>query len=633
MNISVNSQFKIYLLCCFVSLGGFMYGYDSGVITAVLVMPTFQDKYRLYSDTAAGTAIVPVSLAASFVASFVSGFVADALGRKRFLYVASIIHVLGCIVEIAGQSLATFFTGRILTGFAIGIYSMLVPLYQSEIAKPSNRGRLITFYQVFVTLGFCVAFWLGYGTFRLDNDKAWKVPVGLQLVAGTLMIIGLYFIPESPRWLIYRDRNTEALEILAQLRSKGNINDVEVQMEFTGIVQDVSYDKLAYKQRFLSLLRKGNDNNRRRTLLGMGIHIFTQLSGINALLFYLPHILESAGIKEIYSALLGNGVGGAVNFVATLFVFLYIDRWNRRTILICGALAMAACMIAITVVSALYDEQLKQGIMMKGTFDQVTTSINNGSASYAILALLCLFIAMFAASWGAIGWIYPAEIYPQMIRANAMGVTTSCSYLFNLLISLVSPIMFRTIMWGTYLFFAMMCLIMAFVVYRFYPETRGRSLEEIQLIFSGALIDQRPDAHHPATAAEALLHLEQIQHQNKRDQAAAASRNEGYPFNMPAEWSQERIIHDVSSPHNVSRNLYGSHRTNSLNSGELQSSRPRRSTSSVHAWVESQASSVIELTTHPSFQTRLMDGNTAIQPSSSMSTTIRDDVAPPPPKS
>lgn len=143
---------------------------------------------------------------------------------------------------------------------------------------------MITFYQVFVTLGFCVAFWLGYGTFRLDNDKAWKVPVGLQLVAGTLMIIGLYFIPESPRWLIYRDRNTEALEILAQLRSKGNINDVEVQMEFTGIVQDVSYDKLAYKQRFLSLLRKGNDNNRRRTLLGMGIHIFTQLSGINALL-------------------------------------------------------------------------------------------------------------------------------------------------------------------------------------------------------------------------------------------------------------------------------------------------------------------------------------------------------------
>lgn len=155
---------------------------------------------------------------------------------------------------------------------------------QSEIAKPSNRGRLITFQQLFITLGFCVAFWVGYGTFRIDNDLAWQVPIGLQLLAGVVMLIGLYFIPESPRWLIYRDRNTEALRILAELRSKGNTHDVEVQMEFTGIVQDVSYDKMAYKQRFLSLLRKGNDNNRRRTLLGMGIHTFTQLSGINALL-------------------------------------------------------------------------------------------------------------------------------------------------------------------------------------------------------------------------------------------------------------------------------------------------------------------------------------------------------------
>lgn len=158
------------------------------------------------------------------------------------------------------------------------------------------------------------------------------------------MLLGIYFIPESPRWLIYKDRNTEALMILSQLRNKGNENDVDVQMEFTGIVQDVSFDKMVYKQKFWSLLRKGNDNNRKRTLLGMGIHIFTQLSGINALLyvsffffslpvtyffsryarFYLPYILESAGIVEIYSALLGNGVGGVVNFVATLFVLSYV---------------------------------------------------------------------------------------------------------------------------------------------------------------------------------------------------------------------------------------------------------------------------------------------------------------------
>lgn len=127
-----------------------------------------------------------------------------------------------------------------------------------------------------------------------------------------------------------------------------------------------------------------------------------------------------------------------------------------------------------------------------------------------------------------------------MIRANAMGVTTSCSYLFSLFVSLVSPIMFRNIAWGTYLFFGIMCLVMACVVHKYYPETRGRSLEEIQLIFSGALIDQRPDAHHPATAAEALIHLEQIQLKNKRQDE----------FQDTLDWGMS-----ISSPHNVSRAL------------------------------------------------------------------------------
>lgn len=135
-----------------------------------------------------------------------------------------------------------------------------------------------------MTFGFFAAFWIGYGTYHYTTNAAWRIPVGLQLVAGVMMLFGIFFIPESPRWLIYKDRNAEALTILSHLRSKGDENDVEVQMEFTGIVQDVSFDKMRYKQRFLSLLRKGNDNNRKRTLLGMGIHTFTQLSGINALL-------------------------------------------------------------------------------------------------------------------------------------------------------------------------------------------------------------------------------------------------------------------------------------------------------------------------------------------------------------
>ncbi|KAI7898554.1 general substrate transporter [Cokeromyces recurvatus] len=518
-----------------------MYGYDNGVITSIFTMASFQHSYGINPNYGAGYAVVPIALAASMVASFLSGLIADRLGRKKLFFIATIIHEIGSIIEIASHNKVSFLIGRSITGFSLGIFSMLIPLYQSEIAKPQNRGRLITIYQIFITFGFFVAFWLGAGTFRISTNASWKIPIGCQLVPGLLMLIGLYFIPESPRWLIYKDRNDEALKILARLRSHGNEHDVDVQMEFTGIAQDSSFDKLTYTTpRFFLLLKKGTENNRKRTLLGMGVHTFSQLSGINAILFYLPHILESAGIKELYSAMVGNGVGGAVNFIATLFVLFYIDRCDRRVILIVGALAMAICMITITIISALFNQRFVHSNDQTYA-DDVLSTIDNPVVSYAILVLLCVFIGFFALSWGPIGWIYPAEIYPQMIRANALAVTTSCSYLFNLFVSLVSPIMFRYILWGTYLFFGVMCFIMAIVIKKFYPETRGRSLEEIQLIFSGALIDQRPDAHHPATAAEALLHLEQIQHRNTLNQQSSF------------EWSNNMI---VSKPLHVTRILY-----------------------------------------------------------------------------
>lgn len=185
-----------------------------------------------------------------------------------------------------------------------------------------------------------------------------------------------------------------------------------------------------------------------------------------------------------------------------VLMHIKIDKWDRRRILVTGALAMAVCMLCITIVSAIYNQQLVNKAPEYGTVNQTTSTVTDTAASYAILALLCVFIAFFALSWlvytliiksyhilsnihnrGPIGWIYPAEIYPQMIRANAMGVTTSCSYLFNLFVSLVSPVMFREILWGTYLFFCFICLIMAAVVHKCYPETRvKRKITGFQMI-------------------------------------------------------------------------------------------------------------------------------------------------------
>ncbi|KAI9313160.1 general substrate transporter [Dichotomocladium elegans] len=467
-------------------------------------MQDFQSVFST-TDGRLGAMMVSVPLAISMFASVLSGPAADWIGRRKYFFVATILKFVGSGIQILASSFEGMLLGRIVAGAAIGIFSMLIPLYQSEISLPEHRGRLITFFQLGVTLGFCAAFWIVYGTSRLPGHLSWKIPVYLQMVPPTMLICGLFGLPESPRWLVYKKRQPKkALAILTRLRSA---SPSSIEMEIQSIEQDYYYDtKFKSRKSYMHLLEKGTENNRRRTLLGIGIHMLTQLTGINVLLqvefngFYLPHILQSTGITEIDSELLGNGVSGMVNMLATIPVFGYIDKWDRRRILTCASLLMAVCMIAIAVL-ALYIETSK------------TSLISNDSASFGVLVLLCLFIACFALSWGPLGWIYPAEIYPQSIRAKAMGLTTASSYCFNVTISQIAPALFESISWGTYVVFGCSCLLIAWIVHAFYPETRGRSLEEIHLIFSNAiLINERASAHHPSTAAEALEHLETLRY-------------------------------------------------------------------------------------------------------------------------
>ncbi|KAI8069969.1 hypothetical protein BC940DRAFT_296611 [Gongronella butleri] len=519
----LTSQARIYVICSFVSLGGFIFRYDTAVIAAYIAAPSFQYKFNInYATSGADAAVIAVTLGAGFLASFVSGFVADRLGRKVLLFIATLFNVVGSIIQVVGPNLAAFLSGRVITGFGLGTFTMLIPLYQSEIARPENRGRLITLYQVAVALGMWIGFWVVYGVGIHDYDMRWDVPLGLQLVPAGVLLLGLGLVPESPRWLIYRNRYNEALDIMALLRSQGNKDDLDLQMEFTGVRQDVWFDKHYTRKSFVGLWSTGIENNRTRTLLGMGIHICTQISGSNALIFYLPHIIYASGIVDRnMSLILGGGIANGISFLGTLPCFYFIDRWARRRVMVFGALVMGVSMLLVGLLSGLYDGplQMSQLHFYADTVFEAMSS-NNLQATYAMYALFCIYLAGFALSWAPVGWIYPAEIYPQMIRANAMGVTTATSYAAHLLMILVVPYMFESMKFGVYLFFGCVCLAMALLVHVYFPETKGKSLEEVNLLFSGALIDQRPGAHHPATAAEALLKMEQAQYREKRDRLA-----------------------------------------------------------------------------------------------------------------
>ncbi|CDS06967.1 hypothetical protein LRAMOSA09490 [Lichtheimia ramosa] len=474
----------------------------------------------MLDNDANGTVAVIISSCASFLTSLVSGFVADGMGRKKFFYLAAFFHIIGSIIQLVSTQFAALVVGRIITGSTVGMMGMSVPLYQSEVASSQNRGRIITLYQLGVTIGLCLAAWIAYGTTTIDGPMSWRIPVGIQILPGGLLLLGLSFIPESPRWLIACGRYEEALDILALIRSRGDTKDIAVQMEYFIIVQDVTFDRQYSSKKPFAIFRRGIDNYLKRTVLGAGIHIFTQLTGVNAILFYLPRILISAGLSEVESVLIGGGVAGLVNMLGTIPVFFYVDRWPRRRILVIGAAVMAACMIVVSGLLGKYgsmDRPAQVHLNPTSSVDGIGVKITNRNATYTVITLLCLFVAVFALSWGPAGWIYPAEIYPQLIRANAMGVTTATSYFFNILITLVAPLLFETIRWGTYLLFGCLSVVMAFAVHMFYPETRGRSLEEVNLIFSGALIDERAGAHHPETAHEALTEISQIErHEQQR---------------------------------------------------------------------------------------------------------------------
>ncbi|CAO3642743.1 unnamed protein product [Cunninghamella blakesleeana] len=551
-------------------------------------MDDFQDTFSIKDSKSVAT-ILSVPMAASCLSAILSGPIADYIGRKRFFYVSTLFHLTGTIIQLFSNQMEILLLGRIVTGISLGIFSVLVPLYQSEIAIPKHRGRLITLYQLGVTVGFCLSFWMGYCTIHLSKHLSWKLPLYIQLGPSLFLLFGIHWcIPESPRWLVYIGKNEEASIILEKLRRRKKkksssissltsteknknhhhlylphqhlphhqtkrlssssftfidipINDHEskdnlekktkvverneeeeeekeyhqqLDMEYQVIVQDIEFEKSKVgTSSFLILFSKGTDNNWKRTLLGMGLHIMTQCTGINAILFYLPQIMESTGLTQINSALLGYGISGVVNMVATIPVFFYIDRVDRRRILTIGAISMSIFMIFIAIVQGVYNKEthiINNQRLYPGSIMEVSIFITNSNATLCILVGLCTFIICFSLSWGALGYIYPAEIYPQLLRARAMGVTTGSMFAFSILISQLAPLLFRYLGWRTYVIFACLCALMAFIVHTFYPETKGKTFEEIQLQFSGALIDQSAKAHHPTTAAEAWENIEKL---------------------------------------------------------------------------------------------------------------------------
>ncbi|KAJ2649996.1 hypothetical protein IWW40_002706 [Coemansia sp. RSA 1250] len=482
---------QTYMVGSVSALGGFLFGYDTGVMSSILEMDYWKDYFHKPSSTGVGV-IVAMLTAGCFVGSLFAGWLADRLSRKRTIMLACVVFSLGAAIQCGSRNRAMLIAGRFVAGLGVGVLSMAVPVFMSEIAPPSIRGRLVSLQQWAITWGLLVAFWIDYGTHFIKSDASWRIPMGIQIVPALILFVSMFFMPYTPRWLVDNGREDEALKVLARLRSNGDITDTGVVAELEDIKHAVQVDRETAVRSYTELIKFPI---RRRVVLGVLIQILQQLTGINTTLYFAPTIFKQSGLTGDNASLLAQGLNGVINCLATVPAILWIDKWGRRKTLMFGSLA---CGISYFI------QAVATGATQNKTYDDngdLNLNMPTG-VSYLVIVFIYIFVASFAMSWGPIGWIYPSEIFPTRIRSKANSVTTASNWLFNFVIGLVSPILIKRITWGLDLIFALIMFASVAIVFLFFPETKNRTLEEMEFIFGGspwAHKDKKRIAEHDAT--------------------------------------------------------------------------------------------------------------------------------------
>ncbi|KAJ1797349.1 hypothetical protein LPJ59_003200 [Coemansia sp. RSA 2399] len=458
------------------ALGGFLFGFDTGLMSSILVMDTWKAYFHTPGSVGVGV-ITSLLTAGCFVGSLCGGYLADKFSRKRTIMIACVVFSLGAAIQCGSRNRAMLICGRFIAGLGVGVLSMTVPVYQSEIAPSHIRGRLVSLQQWAITWGLLVAFWIDYGCHFIKSNASWRIPIGLQIVPAAILFTSMIFLPYSPRWLVDHDRFDEAQQVLARLRAGGDTNDPEVHQELEDIKEAVRIERETAVRSYLELLRFPI---RRRVILGVVIQALQQLTGINVIMYFAPSLFEQSGLTGNNASLLAQGVNGVINMLATIPAILYIDRWGRRKTVIIGSIGCAITYFVQAVATG--------ATQHKTTNADGSLNLNlPQGVSHLVIAMVYLFVISFAMSWGPIGWIYPSEIFPMHIRSKANSITTAANWLFNFVIGLVAPILMKRITWGLDLIFAIFMFAAIVIIYLFYPETKNRSLEDMEIIFTGSV--------------------------------------------------------------------------------------------------------------------------------------------------
>lgn len=452
--------------------GFLLFGYDQGIMSGIISAPPFNNVFPATKDnsTMQGTVTAIYEVGCLVGAMFIL-WLGDFLGRRLSIMTGAAVMIIGVIIQVTAypkhEPLAQFIIGRVITGVGNGINTSTIPTYQAECSRTSNRGLLICIEGGTIAFGSLIAYWIDFGASYGPDDLTWRFPIAFQIFFGLVIVIGMIFLPESPRWLCMRERYEEGENVIASLMGK-EVSSHEVQLQKSIVLDSIRASGQGGESTPLSAVFTGGKTQHfRRMLLGASSQFMQQIGGCNAVIYYFPILFEKAiGESHRMSMLLGGVNMIVYSLFATMSWFL-IERVGRRKLFLYGTIGQCLSMVI--------------------TF----TCLIPGTSSAAKGAAVGLFtyIASFGATWLPLPWLYPAEISPIKTRAKANALSTCTNWLFNFLIVMVTPVMISGIGWGTYLFFAIVNACFLPIIYFFYPETARRSLEEIDLIFAKGYLE------------------------------------------------------------------------------------------------------------------------------------------------
>jgi SP family sugar:H+ symporter-like MFS transporter len=509
-------------LATFIAFGGFLFGYDIGVISGCLIMPDFIRRFgeqdadgNFFLSSSRQSIITSLLSAGTFVGALGQAFTSDRFGRRGSILIWAAIFTIGVAIQTGTTfSVVQITIGRFIAGLGVGALSAIVPLYNGETAPKALRGTLLVLYQLQIIIGIFLSYVFDLASHHLNNAASWRIPVGLQLVWGAALLSGIFFLPESPRHLLGTGRRDEAKRTIGLLNGVDPdhplVHEVIEELDF-GIKAENEGGKATWMECFST-----RNNLWKRTGNGMMLQFIQQLNGQNFYYYYGDTFFKSAGTD--LDPYVIQTILGAVSVVGTVPALYLIESWGRRKSLLTGALLEAACSLIAGLVGHFT-------LAPTGTASVLLTPRNKRGGD-TLIAFAVLHVFSFSIFWGPTPWVYLGESFPLRVRPKSIALGSATNWIWNFLLSFFAPRIAERIGPLILLIFFGMLLFGFVYVYLFVPETKGLSLEEVDEMYRSGV--------KPWNSADWRPHLRDRLHKTEEVRDSAEKGSEEKPHETSA---------------------------------------------------------------------------------------------------